>query len=179
MPLWPSSFLRLFLFRLVYYFLRLSIQRTTLKEIKNLLHHRDVRVWGCCKTENPLYLHVFRLRTSLASSRWWLAGTGACWEMFISCSTLFPREQFNRTRMLVCQVVEEIPETAITSKGWMINSTIALKQKLRAHGFIKEAITQRCEYLSRYRPLIHFDMFSNKTYYATRSWKESDWERSP
>lgn len=171
---------RFFLIRYVYYFFRLSIQRNTSKEIKNLLHHRDDQDWGCWKTGNPLYLHVFALEHLSLRRDGDLQERERAVRCLLAPQLFLPREQFNRTRMLVCQVVEGIPETAITAKGRMINSTIALKQKLRAHGFIKEAITQRCEYLSRNRPPIHFDMFSNKTYYATRFCKANErWRAKP
>lgn len=81
----PSTVLFAFLTMPCLLFLLPSFQRTTLEEIKNLLNHRDDLV---CETEYPLYPHVLRPRASLAC-KWWLAGLEACWEMFISCSTLY------------------------------------------------------------------------------------------
>jgi hypothetical protein len=105
--------------------------------------------------------------------------------MFISCSTLLFEWDFEREILIFVFDVKwtkegrKILKLQLTQmsgvRAKMINSSIALswqqmKQKLRAHDFIKETITKRCKYLFLgHIYSIHFDMFSHKTYYSTRS----------
>lgn len=115
----PSTLLFAFLTIYCLLFLLLSLPRTTLKEIKNLLNHRDDHVWWMEDWTSTL--SACFAPSSISPLRWWLARLEACWEMFIS----FFEEIFTSLNNILSLLVAELL-SAKAPEGEMMNSRIAL-----------------------------------------------------